>query len=220
MSKDLLKKYQAYYSVRAEKYSRNPNYKNTFQAETQLAEAVLSCETLEEIREKMSNLNEMCGTALLKDQYLMEKEHFYQHYETIRAGEAERVLSRIDEFRSVSELMSYINEISAEERIRISLDESHSMHFFGDLDLLEEYLIHKNAIVPESYKKIIQDILEDFKHDLVENVQILEKNNHEWQQNWKLNPDICFEPRHFRLSPVRTEFLHELRSLYADIVQR
>lgn len=220
MSRDLLQKYKDYYQVRAEKYADNPNFKNTYSAEKQLSESVLSCSNLEEIKEKMGNLNEKCGIAFLKDQYILELEHFRKYNEIVRAGEAERILAFIDEFGSVVELMSKINEISSEERILISLDESHSMHFFGDLSLVEEYLMYMNAVVPESYKKITREILEDIKQSMIENLQTLEKNNSQWKEHWKLNPDICFEPRHFRISPLNKEHLMELRSIYAEVVQR
>ncbi len=220
MSEDLLQKYKAYYEVRAQRYANNENYKNSYAAERKLADAIISCNTLEEIRDKMGNLNELCGTALLKDQYLMEKKHFEKHKEVIRVKEAEQVLEKIDQFDNVMDAISHVNDVSAKVRIEISMDESHPMQFFGDLNLLDRYIVYTNAEVPEKYKSDMTNSAEEIKQSLLKGRESIEKNNHEWQSGWQINPDICFEYRHFRKSPLKEEFLKELRELYRTIVQR
>ncbi len=220
MSLELLQKYKRYYTVRADKYAGNANYTNTFSAEKQLAEAVSSCKTLDEIREKIGNLNELCGIALIKDQFLMEREHYLKHHETVRAGAAQKILSEIDHYDQVADLISFVNEVLNEHNIAISLDESNSMLFFGDLDLLVEYGIYIRAVVPESYKVEMNETANDIRQSLSENVRTVEQTNQKWHQDWKVNPDICFEPRHMKKSPFGEEHLRELRTLFAELVKR
>jgi hypothetical protein len=220
MSDELLNKYKAYYHVRAQRYADNPRFANVYHAEMQLYEAINSCTVLEEFREKIGNLNDRCGIALIKDHYLMEMEHYRKHHESVRVMEAEQVLAQIDEFDNIQDAVAFVNDVSTANSIRISMDESHADTFLGNLHVLEHYIVYSNAEVPEKYKDIIQENAEQKRKALTESILDAEKNNSEWQQQWKVNPDICFEHRHFRRCPISADHLHELRNFHKTILNR
>jgi len=217
---DLLEKYKAYYAVRAKRYAGNSNYKHTFEAEQRLSEAMQSCSSLEEFRERIGNLNEQCALALIKDQYLMELAHFQKHHENIRVKEAERVLAETDSCNGVQDAMKLVGRISSEVSTMISMDESHADTFLGNLHVMEHYLIFSNAEVPDQYKHLVQENAEQKRNALIETMVNAENNNNAWQQHWTLHPDVCFEQRHFRHCPISAEHLHELRLLYKTLVNR
>jgi len=146
---DFLQEYKDYYSVRAEKYAENPNYQNTYNAEKALSDAMQSCAVLEEFRDKIGNLNELCGVALIKDEYLMENAHFTKHKETVRVKASEQVLQKTDSITEIMELMSAVTEIENANSIKISMDESHR-EFQSDWDQLDEITIYENAVVPDN----------------------------------------------------------------------
>jgi hypothetical protein len=220
MSIELLEKYKAYYAVRSRRYSGNENFRHSEKAEQNLSSMIQSCSTLEEIGVNMGNLNELCGVALLKDQYLLELAHFKKHQEVVRAREAELVLEQIDRFDNIMDLITFVNEISAKVRIEISMDESHPMQFFGDIFQIENWLVWSQAQVPDQYKHIPKRIADEIRESLIKGVLSTEEQNNHWLAGWKVNPDICFEPRHIRKSPVSAENLKELREVYRTLVNR
>ena len=217
---EIIDKYKAYYSVRAKKYEGNGRYKNTYNAEMKLSQAMQACSTLEDFRDRLGDLNELCAIALIRDQYIMESEHFGKHQEKVRKKEAELVLEKIDSCVNVSDVMKLVSDVSSQISVEISMDESQADAFLGKLHLLEQYLVYSNAEVPEMYQHIIRENAGEKLIELIESMQTVEKNNSAWQQQWKVNPDVCFEHRHFRHCPISAEHLQELRNLYKTIVQR
>ena len=55
MADNIFEEYKAYYRTRAERFANNPNYKNSYEAEKNLADAFLSCTEMEEFRTKIGN---------------------------------------------------------------------------------------------------------------------------------------------------------------------
>lgn len=220
MSNNILSKYKAYYATRAKKYSKNPKYKHTFAAEKKLSDAMQSCATLDEFRDKIGNLNELCGIALIKDQQLMMHEHFKKHQEHIRAKESEMILENIDQFDTIMDLLSHVNDVSAKISIQISMDESHPMLFYSYMFMIDNYLAYSNAEVPDKYKNEMKNWAEEIKLSLIQGCNTVESNNNAWQQGWKFDPDMCFEARHFNLSPLKEQQLREVRETYRNIIER
>jgi len=220
MENNLLQKYKDYYSTRASKYEGNPAYKRTYEAEQKLMQAVHSCAELNDIKEKTQGLNELCATALVKDQNEFQLKHYKKHEEIVRAKEAEEVLERADEFSNVLDLVQMVNDVSTRVSVEISMDESHASEFLGKLFLLDEYLVYSRAQVPEKYAHIPKKYASGIAESLKESVQKVEDNNSHWQSGWKVNPEVCFEARHLRKSPIEKEKLIELRQLFSSLVQR
>ena len=216
---DFLQEYKDYYSVRAEKYAENPNYQNTYNAEKALSDAMQSCAVLEEFRDKIGNLNELCGVALIKDEYLMENTHFTKHKETVRVKASEQVLQKTDSITEIMELMSAVTEIENANSIKISMDESHR-EFQSDWDQLDEITIYENAVVPDNYKQQMMQTAQKIKSSIISGINDLEKNHNEWQAGWRINPDLNMEYRHRNLLPYSDEHIIEQLAKYKSIINR
>lgn len=216
---DILEEYKAYYSVRAEKYQDNSKYENSYIAERNLSDAMQSCNALEEFKDKIGNLNELCAMALVKDESLIEKAFFEKHQETVRIKASEKILEKADACKDVLELSSMVVEVENANSIQISMDESHR-EFQGDWNLLDNITIYENAIVPDKYKNDMMDSAQDSRDSIIKGVKSLEENNHEWQADWRLIPDMNLEHRHRRLIPYSNEHIQEQLAKYKSIINR
>jgi hypothetical protein len=217
MSQSLLDEYKAYYRVRAERYANNPNYKHSYEAEQKLSEAMQSCNQLEEFKDKLGNLNEKCANALIKDQYIMRRDFYKEMQEHVRVLGPERILEKIDEIGTALDIAQMVVEETNKNSIEISMDES---TLLGEWKLLDDIEIYKNAEVPGKYKSYMQEIVDDAKKSLVRNVEWLEENNAPWQEGWRLNPELIWEHRHFRLSPYKREDVEEQLQNFKSIINR
>jgi hypothetical protein len=216
---NFLEKYKEYYKVRAHRYSNSKMYANVCKAETDLFNAVDSCKAMEEIKDRIGNLNHVCARELVRDEYEAEMKHFLKHDEDIRVLEAKMVLSDIGTYEDISELMTHIHKVCNDVSIQVSMDESHATQVFGDMNQIEEYLVYSQAIVPDKYKSKMQQISKDISRSIREGVNSLEQNNSQWQSGWKLQADICFEKRHIRRSPIKIDRLKEMVEVYNRIIQ-
>jgi len=219
MNDNLLQEYKEYYSVRAERYAGNPNYANSYLAEKNLSDAMQSCSTLAEFKDKIGDLNERCAVALVKDEALIEKAHFEKHKEDVRKKTCLEVLERVDSCKTALDVASMVIEVSNKNSIEISMDEAHRL-FQDDWDLHDNYLIYSQAVVPDKYKQSMQKSAEDMKNSMLESVNFVEKNNQEWQAGWRLIPEKNTEYRHRRLLPYRDEHIAEKLASYKTIVNR
>ena len=219
MSENILQEYKEYYAVRAEKYADNPNYRNSYEAEKNLSNAMQSCSTLEEFKDKIGNLNELCATALVKDVSLMEQAHFKKHQETVRVKASEQILEKIDACKDVLEVSSMVVEVENANSIKISMDESHR-EFQSDWDQIDDITIYENAVVPDKYKQKMMETAQETKKSIITGIERLEKNNHEWQADWKIIPNINTEHRHRRLIPYSDKHIQEQLAKYKSITNR
>ncbi len=219
MSDTLLQEYKAYYNTRAERFSGNENYKHSYEAEKELSNAMQSCSTLEEFKNKMGNLNEKCAIAYTKDRSIIEQKHFEKHQEIVRALASKEILDKIDECKTSLELIELVSNIENQNNIRISIDEAHR-EFIYHWELIDEYIIYKNAVVPDEYKSDMQESCNDFLELLRDDIQKLEENNNEWQENWKIIPEKNLEYRHRRLIPFSDAHIQEQIQRYKLIINR
>ncbi|MFH2095985.1 MAG: hypothetical protein ABIJ16_09790 [Bacteroidota bacterium] len=219
MSDNLLQEYKEYYATRAEKYAGNPNYRFSYEAEKRLSDAMQSCSVLEEFRDKIGDLNEKCAIALVKDENIMEKAHFEKHKEFIRAKGPERILEKADQCKEVMDLVGMVTEELNRNSIEISMDESHRQLVY-DWFLVDEIEIYENAVVPDKYKQSMMESAAQNRKSLQSGIERLEKNNHEWQAGWRINPDLVMEYRHKRLLPYKDEHILEQTAKYKSIINR
>ncbi len=219
MSQNLLEEYKAYYRVRAERFANNPNYKHSYEAEKNLSEAMQSCNQLEEFKDKLGNLNEKCANALIKDLYIMRRDFYQEMKEDIRLLGPQRILDKVDEMQNAMDLNQMVVEETNKNSVEISMDESHRelLYAWKQLDDIE---IYANAEVPSKYKEKMKDIVEEAKESLRKTVERLEKNHAEWQQGWKLCPEMIKEHRHLRLFPYKMEDIEEQLQKYKSIINR
>ncbi|MDY0217389.1 MAG: hypothetical protein RBS19_10600 [Bacteroidales bacterium] len=204
MADNLLDEYKAYYAVRAERYAGNPNYSNSYAAEKRLSDAFQSCNSLDEFKDKMGDLNERCASALAKDQYIMDQKHFKKHKEAVRVLLSDRILEKIDSCNNVNDLFTMIGEESTKNSIEVSMDESNDC-FIENWKLLDDIELYSNAEVPEKYKADMDRMVNITRESIIDNAKSREENNQAWEEGWKLNPDIIVEYRFRRLLPYTDE---------------
>ncbi len=219
MSSQLLQEYKEYYKVRAEKYANNDNYKNYYEAEKKLCDMILSCSTLEEIKEKMGNLNEECAIALTKDHEIMNKNHFEKHKEDVRVLSSKQILEQIDQCNTALDIAELVGKIENENSVKISMDEAHQ-EFIDSWEQIDEYRIYKNATVPDKYQNDMQQTCNDIENSLREDVTSIEENNQHFENNWRLIPEKNLEYRHRRLLPFSDKHIEEQLQIYKSIVNR
>lgn len=214
---DLLEEYKSYYSVRAERYAGNPNYKNSYQAEKNLSDAMQSCAELGEFRHKIGNLNQLCAVALIKDKYLIEQAFYREMKEDVRVRVADRVLEKVDGIDEVFNLISMVNDVETKVMIEISMDEANRLfhYMWNFIDLSEVYA---EADVPDEYKARMQKYAEEYRQILRDSLQSLIENNSHWQGDWKHEPDVVTEHRHRRLLPFSDEHIAEQLVKYKKIL--
>lgn len=219
MSDNLLNEYKAYYAVRAERYAGNPKYSNSFEAEKKLADTVQGFTSTDDFKTGIKELSEQCGKALIKDEYTQEKSHFVKHQEHVRKLASERILAQLDSCANITEIITMVGEISTKNGIEISMDESHRQ-FHYDWSFIDEYIVYKNAVVPDKYKNEMLESADDYKKILIKEVEHIEQNHQHWQNGWKLEPDKNIEFRHRRLFPYSDENFNEQLALYKSIINR
>jgi hypothetical protein len=139
--------------------------------------------------------------------------------EDVRILGPERILERVDQMETALDIAQMVVEESNKNSIEISMDESHRelLYAWKQLDDIE---IYTNAEVPSKYKEKMKDIVEEAKESLRKTVERLEKNHAEWQQGWKLRPEMIMEHRHIRLFPYKMEDIEEQLQKYKSIINR
>lgn len=213
---DLLQDYKEYYAVRAGRYAENPNYRNSFEAEKNLSEAMQSCSELGEFKDRLGNLNQLCAIALTKDKNLMEKAVCEELKEPIRAAIPERILEKADQYTEVFDLINMVNEENTRGMREISLDEANRIfnYCWMMLDRIETY---SQAVVPAAYQADMQNSAKYYADRIREIIKETEEQMRLLDPAWKHNPDIIKEYRHRRLLPYRDEHIDEQLSKYKTI---
>lgn len=213
---DLLQDYKEYYRVRAERYAENPNYKNSYEAEKNLSDAMQSCAEMGEFGNRLGNLNQLCAIALTKDKNLMEKAICEELNEPIRAAIPERILEKADQFTEVFNLINMVNEENTRGMREISLDEANRIfhHCWMMLDRIETY---SEAVVPAAYQADMKSSAAYYRDRILELIKEMEQQMQMLDPAWKHNPDIVKEYRHRRLLPYRDEHIDEQLSKYKTI---
>lgn len=213
---DLLQEYKEYYRVRAERYAGNPNYKNSYEAEKNLSEAMQGCSELGEFKDRLGNLNNICAIALTKDKYLMEKAFFEEMQEPIRGAVSERILEKADEYTEVFDLINMVNEEETRGMREVTLDEANRVfhHCWMMLDRIETY---SQAEVPKAYQAEMQENVKYYADSIREMIKETEEQMQMLDPSWRHNPDIVKEYRHRRLLPYRDEHIDEQIAKYKKI---
>ena len=216
---DILQEYKDYYRVRADRYKENPNYKNSFVAESNLSDVMQSCNELIEFKDKMGDLNEKCANAYIKDTHLMEKAFYEKHKEVVRILAATRILEKIDDCKNATECGMLVVDEMNKNSLEISMDEWHR-EFQSDWKQMDQIEIYENAVVPSNYKSAMEKTASDIKARLIENLQSVEKEAQKFQPDFKLVPEKNKEHRHRRLIPYSDEHLDEQLAKYKSLLNR
>jgi hypothetical protein len=219
MADNIFEEYKAYYRTRAERYANNSNYRNSYEAESTLRDAFLSCNEMGEFRNKIGNLNYKCSSALLKDKYLMEQTFFNELEEVVRVLAANRILDNVDNYDNVMDLMTMIGKEETKCMIEISMDTA-NREFHSNWRSMDSIEIYENAVVPDEYKQGMQETANSIRQSIIDSVKRLEENNSHWQAGWKLTPDIIWEHRHRELLPYKDEHIEEQLQKFKSITNR
>jgi len=219
MSDPLLQEYKEYYAARARRYEGNPNYRHSHEAERNLSSAMQSCHELEQFRDRIGNLNELCAIALIKDEYLMEQAHFARHEEHVRKQAADEILARADACAGVSDLVTMVQEVSQQVSIEISMDESHRQ-FHDDWSQMDLAEVYWHAEVPDPYRADMQQSSHEIRQKIAQGIAELENENHKWKPGWRFSPAVVLEHRHRRLLPFKDEHVRERLALYQQVIDR
>jgi hypothetical protein len=203
-----LQEYKEYYAVRAQRYANNEKYRNSYEAEKKLSDAMQSCSTLDEFKTKMGNLNQLCAVALVKDQNLMENAFYNEYKEIVRAAVSERILEKVDQYQEVMDLIQMTNAEETRGMREISCDEANRIfHYLWKM--LDMYEVYSMAVVPSNYQNSMQEGAEEYKNSVTQGAVSTQEQMVHWDPNFKLNPDIVMEHRHRRLLPFTDEHIVE-----------
>ncbi|MBN1638755.1 MAG: hypothetical protein JW866_07300, partial [Ignavibacteriales bacterium] len=157
----LHKDYIKYYETRMNKYKGNPQYKNSFETEKALYDAIASCKKLEDFKDKVEkgNLAVNNGVALVKDREKIQNDHYNKLKEFIRAGASKEILETLGkkEIKTAMELANLCTEIEQKHHLNITLDELGITQFLFDYFILENIEAWQNAEVVDEFKKEINE---------------------------------------------------------------
>lgn len=219
MEINYLQPYKEYYRVRAERFANNPNYKFSFEAESNLSSAMQSCDELIEFKDKMGNLNELCANALIKDEHIMEQAFYEKHTETVRVLAAKRILAKVDSCTDTTELTTLVIEEMNKNSLEISMDE-YQREFQGDWFLMDDIEVYENAVVPNSYKSDFQSIADEIKANIIKGNEETEFEARKFQPDYIMEPQLNLKHRHRRLIPYSDEHLEEQMTKYKSLINR
>ncbi|MBN2572513.1 MAG: hypothetical protein JXA68_10325, partial [Ignavibacteriales bacterium] len=157
----LHKDYIKYYETRVNKYKGNPSYKNSYETEKALYDAIASCKKLEDFKDKVEkgNLAVNNGVALVKDREKIQNDHYNKLKEFIRAGASKEILETLGkkEIKTAMELANLCTEIEQKHHLNITLDELGIAQFLFDYFILENIEAWQNAEVVDEFKKEINE---------------------------------------------------------------
>ena len=204
--------YIKYYRSRMLKYKNNPLYKNSFETEKSLYNAISNSKNLDEFGKKIeeNNLAVKNAIALVKDQETARKKHLKELKEYVRLKAPLRILEIIDSMESDMELVETVSKIEADVSIEISIDLM-TDYFYNDFLSLEEIEVYKSAEVPEKWQNEInheypQEMIslgrESWTNDVL-------PSTHNWDPQWEFDFDLIWEERHRRLIPVSDEVVRK-----------
>ncbi|MCK9613325.1 MAG: hypothetical protein PHR81_09475 [Bacteroidales bacterium] len=202
--------YIEYYRVRMKKYENNPVYKNSYEAEKNIFDAIQNSTSLEEFRTRLENVNLPLknAIALTKDKSLARKELYENINEPIRKKASEQTLDMIETVQSVNELTQKANEIEAAVSIEVSID-LFTSYFYSDFIALENIEVWQQAEIPPEWHKEIHE--EWVNESLAEGRKIWTKvvipESQKWKPDWNFDYKLIWEDRHRRLIPVPDEVI-------------
>jgi len=196
--------YIEYYKTRLKKYENNPLYKNSYQTEKALYDAIATITVLDDFKIKMQegNLHAKNAIALVKDQETAEKRHWEDLKEPIKARGCGQVLDVIDSFTDVGTMITQTNDIRQKNSIEQSID-GFTDGFYGDFLVLENIEVLEKGEVPARWKAEREESIREM---MAEGQKLFEEvtlpRAREWDPQWKWNHDLIWEDRHRRVIPV------------------
>ncbi|MBK8953284.1 MAG: hypothetical protein IPM85_14440 [Chitinophagaceae bacterium] len=193
-----LQDYKQYYLLRMKRYEGNPVYSESYFSEKAIYDAVSSCSTLEEFRQKLGDLNEKNAIALIIDEYTIRQTYYLEMNDPIRAEGCSRIINTAKNSSNVTELITLVSEEENKTSLALTAD---TIYPFTDSGYLERITVWMEADVPDRYKAQYHKYAEEEKVNLRKAYAETEKEIGNWQPGWKFNFDRINEVRHRRLLP-------------------
>jgi hypothetical protein len=211
--------YIEYYKVKMLKYEDNPIYKNSYNSEKSLYDAISSSTDIDEFGRKIEkeNLAVKNAIALIKDHETARKKLYMEIKEDIRLHAPLRILDTIDSMKNDMDIVNKVSEIENQVSKEISID-LFTTQFSDDLDILEEIEVYKNAQVPDEWKKKINQEIpnemirgghDDWHSHVIPQAQTL-------KPDWEFEFDLLWDNRHRRLLPFSDEILKKRIQQFKD----
>lgn len=214
--KDYLKLYQEYYRLRMLRYEGNHDYTNSCNCEKEIYEAIKSCQSLDEFKTKLGNLNGKNAVALVIDQYTIRYRFYAEMGETAKAGCCKRITEKAKTISNVTDLMTMVNE--EEHQLMLSLT-ADTIHPFEDFVNLENMEIWQDAEVPEKYKSQYKELAEKEKESIKEKFQRQKEAVRNMVPGWNFSLELINEFRHRRLLPYSDETVLRNKLLTEQILK-
>lgn len=193
-----LQLYQRYYELRMRRYENNPQYARTYAAEKAIYGAIAGCNTLEEFKTRLGNLNELAAIALVQDQYAIRLAHYESIQEPIKAGGCRSIIARAGACGSVQELVTMVNEVEQQTSLAVTAG---SIAPFDDFGPLQRYEMWTAAEVPEKYKVRYRQYGAEEIDRMKQAYQRHTEAMRQYQPGWTFDFNRVHKPRHRRLLP-------------------
>lgn len=199
-----LEEYKQYYLFRTKLYAGNVDYANTYAAEKSLLDALNSCTTLEEFKDKIGNKSDLIAKARVQDEQNMRLRHYEEINESVKADGCRRILQKLQYVNNVTDLITMINE---EENITNQNITADSIYPFDNFHHLESLEIWEQAEVPAAYKeKFVANAAEE-KESIKTAYTLQEKEMQKWCPDWLFDFERISETRHRRLLTYANEVI-------------
>lgn len=213
--------YIDYYRTRLRKYENNSLYKNSYESEKALLDAIAACEKLEDFKaacdkDKLPFKN---AVALMRDQETAWEKHYLEIKETIRAHGSREILNYLDEANDLPALIARINELRQKNSNEVSID-GFTDHFYSAFTALENVEVWERAEVPSRWKS---EMKENIKESIKSSREVYRSETlpsaRMYDPNYHFDYDLVWEDRHRRLIPVKDETIKRRLEQFKSLIE-
>ncbi len=216
----LHREYVDYYRARLKKYESNPNYKNSYETEKALLDAMSGVKELKDFREVLfkNNLHNKNAVALVKDQETLRQKMYTDIRETVRAKGSADILAALPAINDVNQLTQRVTEIGLQNSNEIAVDLA-TDYFYYDFLQLEWIEILEKGEFPSRWKSEIKERIENWKESLRKNwTDSTLPSMRKIRPDFKFDYNLIWEDRHRRKIPVGDETLKRRIEQHKKIV--
>lgn len=196
--------YIEYYKARLRKYENNPLYRNSYQSEKALLDAIASCEKLEDFKTKVEEgqLPFKNAIALMRDQETAWEAHYLETKEEVRSKASTEILKMLDTVKDLGDLITQSNDIRLKNNNEISID-GFTSEFYSAFIMLENIEVWEKAEVPSRWKdemkrnirESIEQTREVYKDTTLPSMRM-------YDPGYRFSFDLVWKERHRRLIPA------------------
>lgn len=212
--------YIEYYKARLRKYENNPLYPNLYRSEKALHDAIVSCEKLEDFKEKVEQgqLPFKNAVAMMKDQETAWENHYNETKEPVRAKASTEILAMLESATDLNDVITRSNEIRLKNNNEISIDGFVS-EFYSAFTMLENIEVWERAEVPSKWKSEMKENISEAINSYREVFRdVTLPSARMYEPGFRLDADLAREERHRRLIPVKDEAFERRLAQFKSII--